>query len=224
MVYRGNSWIDFIGGIRRGFIKKLWLDSVVEFPNRRRIKNIATNEETVVDVTREVGTVSQSGNQWSALEMNELEDRISSAFANVPTYDGDEEISPEDLEKIDADYLNGYGAEHYATKDDIDDLNADLTYKKLSVWNPTKAITIPSEWTEAKAYVLVDGDVYYEFDLIKTLLDGDARYLRNGHYTTASNYSEVTLKVQNNVVTVHHVYYNSTTDMEKFNALFVCWR
>ena len=53
---------------------------MVEFAGRRRLANVDTGEELVVDVMREEGLVSQVGDTFSAGNMNELEQRISDAL------------------------------------------------------------------------------------------------------------------------------------------------
>ena len=68
--------------IRRGrdrynimaFIKKEWKDRLAEFAGRRRLTNIDTGEEMIVDVERDEGLVSQTGDSFSGKNMNDLED------------------------------------------------------------------------------------------------------------------------------------------------------
>lgn len=67
------------------FSKKTWKDRIVEFPARRLLKNIATGERTIVDVSRNEGIESQAGDTFSAANMNNLEDRISSEFSALNT-------------------------------------------------------------------------------------------------------------------------------------------
>lgn len=62
------------------FEKKLWQNRISEFPNRRKIKNISDNSETIVDIYREEGTIQTTGDAFSASTMNNLEDRIGSMF------------------------------------------------------------------------------------------------------------------------------------------------
>lgn len=79
------------------FITKEWKDRLVEFAGRRKLKNVSTNEETVFDVSRNEGAVSQEGDAFSAKNMNDLEQRIKDGFdkvdanlTNVRTYVGDD--------------------------------------------------------------------------------------------------------------------------------------
>lgn len=62
------------------YVKKLWKDTIAEFPNRRVLKNTADNTTQTVTVTRSVGTVSQEGDAWNASNMNGMEQRIADAF------------------------------------------------------------------------------------------------------------------------------------------------
>lgn len=62
---------------------KTWLDSIVEYPTRRTIHDVNAGTDTVVIVTRNVGTVTQEGDLWNASNMNDLEGRIATAFDNV---------------------------------------------------------------------------------------------------------------------------------------------
>lgn len=65
------------------FVTKEWKDRLVEFAGRRKLKNVSTNEETVVDVSRNEGSVSQEGDAFSAANMNNLEQRIADGFNQV---------------------------------------------------------------------------------------------------------------------------------------------
>lgn len=65
------------------FTAKEWKNRLVEFAGRRSLKNVSTNETTVYDVTRNEGQVSQEGDSFSATTMNDLEQRISDAFAEA---------------------------------------------------------------------------------------------------------------------------------------------
>lgn len=65
------------------FAKKTWKARLVEFAGRRALKNVATEETIIYDVTRNEGTVSQAGDAFSAANMNDLENRIESEFNNL---------------------------------------------------------------------------------------------------------------------------------------------
>ena len=62
------------------FVKKSWKDRLVEFPGRRRLKNVLTGEELVYDVTRNEGTIMQEGDAFSKDNMDDLENRIETAI------------------------------------------------------------------------------------------------------------------------------------------------
>lgn len=62
------------------FVKKEWKDRFTEFAGRRRLTDVETGAETVVDVERDEGLVSQAGDAFSAVNMNDLEQRIYDAL------------------------------------------------------------------------------------------------------------------------------------------------
>ena len=66
------------------FEKKEWDDRLVEFPGRRRLTDVETGTEQVVNVSREEGLVTKVGDAFSGSNMNDLEDRISDGFAACP--------------------------------------------------------------------------------------------------------------------------------------------
>lgn len=68
-----------------GFVKKEWKDRLAEFAGRRRLTDVTTGVETVVDVERDEGLVSQAGDAFSAANMNGLEQRIYDAFESRDT-------------------------------------------------------------------------------------------------------------------------------------------
>lgn len=65
------------------FVTKTWKDRLVEYSGRRKLKNVATGEEVLMDVSRSEGTVSQAGDAFSAANMNNLEQRIKNEFDTV---------------------------------------------------------------------------------------------------------------------------------------------
>lgn len=65
------------------FVAKEWKDRLVEYAGRRKLKNVATGEETVYDVSRQEGAVSQAGDAFAAETMNDLEQRISDEFNQI---------------------------------------------------------------------------------------------------------------------------------------------
>lgn len=64
------------------FVMKEWKDRKAEFIGRRRLIDEA-GKETVVDVERDEGFVSQPGDMFSAVNMNDLEQRIYDAFGGL---------------------------------------------------------------------------------------------------------------------------------------------
>lgn len=67
------------------FNKKTWKDTIAEYPNRRTLTDAVTGATQTVNVTREVGTISQEGDAWSSANMNDLENRIENAFKGLLT-------------------------------------------------------------------------------------------------------------------------------------------
>ena len=65
------------------FVPKEWKDRLAEFAGRRKLTNVSTGEEMIVDVVRNEGTVSQEGDAFSAANMNDLEQRIKDGFDKV---------------------------------------------------------------------------------------------------------------------------------------------
>lgn len=65
------------------FTKKTWKNRIVEFVGRRNLENTLTGEVITVDVKRNEGEILQTGDAFSAENMNDLEKRISDAFGGV---------------------------------------------------------------------------------------------------------------------------------------------
>ena len=61
-----------------GFVKKIWKDRQVQYPNRRTINDGYTTK--VVTVGRDEGTVTEAGTPFNADSMNDLENRIQAAI------------------------------------------------------------------------------------------------------------------------------------------------
>lgn len=66
---------------------KNWKDRITQYPNRRKLINVSTGEETIVDVVREEGNVTEAGDTFTASNMNDLEDRIDTAFGALTAAD-----------------------------------------------------------------------------------------------------------------------------------------
>ena len=67
------------------FKKKTWENRVTEYPNRRRLTPVPGTQNTY-DVTRAEGAVTHSGQAFDAANLNDLEKRISDAFADLVDY------------------------------------------------------------------------------------------------------------------------------------------
>lgn len=60
------------------FVTRNWQDRVSQYPNRRVITNVEDSTDTkVVTVTRDEGTITQTGDPLNADALNNLESRIS---------------------------------------------------------------------------------------------------------------------------------------------------
>ncbi len=66
------------------FQKKTWADRIAEFITRRTL-TYEDNTTAVVTVERNEGEVSQTGDAFSAENMNDLENRINDAFTEINT-------------------------------------------------------------------------------------------------------------------------------------------
>ncbi|MDD7321494.1 MAG: hypothetical protein PUG58_00940 [Limosilactobacillus mucosae] len=61
------------------FNKRTWIDRVSEYPNRRKLIDDAGTEKTYT-VERYEGEISAEGDDWSAANMNDLEQRIADSI------------------------------------------------------------------------------------------------------------------------------------------------
>lgn len=61
-----------------GFVKRTWQDRISQYPNRRTINDGSTTK--VVTVGRDEGNITQPGDAFTAANMNDLEQRIETAF------------------------------------------------------------------------------------------------------------------------------------------------
>ena len=62
---------------------KTWKNRLSEFPNRRTIANNDLGTSFTATVTRNEGTVSETGDAFSAENMNDLENRIASSINSI---------------------------------------------------------------------------------------------------------------------------------------------
>lgn len=65
------------------YSKKTWEDRVSQYPNRRKLTDTTTSTIQTVTVARDEGTVTTVGDAFSAINMNNLESRISNEFSNI---------------------------------------------------------------------------------------------------------------------------------------------
>ena len=62
---------------------KNWKDRITQYPNRRKLINVSTGEETIVDVVREEGNVTEAGDTFTAANMTDFESKIYNAIYPV---------------------------------------------------------------------------------------------------------------------------------------------
>lgn len=60
-----------------------WTDKQVQFPARRQLTNVSTQEKKTVVVERAEGNVYQEGNLFGAAALNDLEERLARAFNEI---------------------------------------------------------------------------------------------------------------------------------------------
>ena len=63
------------------YVKKTWKPRISQYPGRRRV--VGTGEANTYDITRAEGTVTQTGDAFSAANMNDLETRIGNEFTAI---------------------------------------------------------------------------------------------------------------------------------------------
>ena len=68
------------------FAQKTWAKRITEYPNRRKLTNVSDASETVVDIERAEGIISQAGDGFTQANMNDLEQRIADAFNDEHAY------------------------------------------------------------------------------------------------------------------------------------------
>ena len=68
------------------FLKRTWTNRVSEYPTRRKLTNVDTQDEMTVLVERDEGVITQEGDAFSRNNMNDLEQRIQDAFNDEHTY------------------------------------------------------------------------------------------------------------------------------------------
>lgn len=65
------------------FEQKVWTDRQVQFPSRRKLTNVNTQEEKTVIVERNEGIIYEEGNLFDAANINDLEERVAAAFNEI---------------------------------------------------------------------------------------------------------------------------------------------
>lgn len=173
------------------FKKKTWIDRMVEFAGRRKITNVSTSAAQIIDVERAEGAVSQEGDAFSAENMNDLEKRISDAFADVPSgykiADNDTTNNSEFLATARVAYEHGQ---------EIDALSRDLkVVKEHSVWEQIGTLSGTAQkifdFSQCEEICLVttcagNAKLVYTVKIPVVVLSEDKIHVCNGGYTSGS--------------------------------------
>lgn len=173
------------------FKKKTWIDRMVEFAGRRKITNVSTSAAQIIDVERAEGAVSQEGDAFSAENMNDLEKRISDAFADVPSgykiADNDTTNNSEFLATARVAYEHGL---------EIDALSRDLkVVKEHSVWEQIGTLSGTAQkifdFSQREEICLVttcagNAKLVYTVKIPVVVLSEDKIHVCNGGYTAGT--------------------------------------
>ena len=173
------------------FKKKTWIDRMVEFAGRRKITNVSTSAAQIIDVERAEGAVSQEGDAFSAENMNDLEKRISDAFADVPSgykiADNDTTNNSEFLATARVAYEHGQ---------EIDALSRDLkVVKEHSVWEQIGSLSGTAQkifdFSQCEEICLVttcagNAKLVYTVKIPVVVLSEDKIHVCNGGYTAGT--------------------------------------
>lgn len=179
------------------FKKKTWIDRMVEFAGRRKITNVSTSAAQIIDVERAEGAVSQEGDAFSAENMNDLEKRISDAFADVPSgykiADNDTTNNSEFLATARVAYE--HGLEIDALSRDLNAINDNGAIKGMDAREDGVYITyVPSSGADSVTKKLGSNGITYLGDMPYTCTQdyGDCTLLTFCHQKTATQ--NVTIK------------------------------
>lgn len=119
------------------FETKTWLDRISEYANRRKLVD-ASNNESIVTVSRYEGVITQEGDAFSAANMNDLESRISTALSGIAG-----QVITTSL------YANNWNSRLYSFETTYPNTDYDLeiepdgdsaTAAQISAWNSAKMV------------------------------------------------------------------------------------
>lgn len=170
------------------FSPKTWKQRIVEFPGRRRLDD--TSSADVYDVSRAEGIVTQEGDGFTAVNMNDLEQRINNAVNDVAGLNA-EEYDPKSTYKKGALRTNNNAL--WKAKENIDTpeqwtpehwelttLAAELSALNSSCLKVRVAKMLSTgAWMDPNTVKAIDIDVSYQ--------DGDICVAFNSNNTGASN-------------------------------------
>ena len=167
------------------FVTKTWKDRLVEYAGRRKLKNVATGEEVLMDVSRSEGTVSQAGDAFSAANMNNLEQRIKNEFdtVNSSLISGDESFNYGIKDGVRGFYTSPLRADDSFIPFKSGFVNIELyyRYKSTSTNYPTYTFTEKGDYLIIPFWYLIS----YTDDIIEILNTG---YTIDSLYNSVSAY------------------------------------
>ena len=132
------------------FVTKTWKDRLVEYAGRRKLKNVATGEEVLMDVSRSEGTVSQAGDAFSAANMNNLEQRIKNEFDTLNS----SLVSQPIFQYDETGKITGYKTK--AGADTVFPFSSGSNYIKIEVeHNPNTGLTISEQIGKSSSLIKV---------------------------------------------------------------------
>lgn len=122
-----------------GFTKKTWKNRKAEYINRRLL-TMEDGSTNLVTVARDEGTISQEGDAFNAVNMNDLEDRIEAGFAdvsqsliNLPRFEKINFTISNSSETV-IDYPDGFNKDNTSVLSLIIE-TSDVTYNQIPIFN-----------------------------------------------------------------------------------------
>lgn len=140
------------------FIKKLWKDRISEFPNRRTINDGHTVKQATIG--RDEGIVTEEGDDFSAQNMNDLEQRIEDCFGDVQALVGYEVAQQYNQSSVIFDPVatEGHGSGFVVSSDYIAKLKIE-NLKDVEINSPQPNQALVFDLTDPDNPKLVNGEV-----------------------------------------------------------------
>lgn len=140
------------------FIKKLWKDRISEFPNRRTINDGHTVKQATIG--RDEGIITEEGDDFSAQNMNDLEQRIEDCFGDVQALVGYEVAQQYNQSSVIFDPVatEGHGTGFVVSSDYIAKLKIE-NLKDVEINSPQPNQALVFDLTDPDNPKLVNGEV-----------------------------------------------------------------